>query len=137
MPSSSPTAPTGAAWRPHGAIHFERKPVHDPFIARAGGNAMMHKQQLVERQRLDDEIGRAASPRMASDGRTVSARTLLTPEECAEVERAEAKTGRPVFVYFSALDASFEARLDGRVPAAAVAQRSEAGLVTGQAIVGG
>lgn len=98
---------------------------------------MMNNQLLVGKQRMDDEIGRAASPRMASDGRTVSARTLLTQEECAEVERMEAKTGRPVFVHFSALDANFEARLDGRVPATAVAQRSKAGLVTGQAIVGG
>lgn len=91
-----------------------------------------------QRQRLADEIGGAATaPRAGPDGLTVRARALLTDAECSMVEQMEAKTGAPVFVHFSLRDASFEARLDGRVPAAAVAQRGEAGLVTGQAIVGG
>ena len=94
-----------------------------------------------QRQRLADEIGGAAAPaaapRAGPDGLTVRARALLTDAECSMVEQMEAKTGAPVFVHFSLRDASFEARLDGRVPAAAVAQRGEAGLVTGQAIVGG
>ena len=133
MPSS-PTTTTSSA---SDGLHFEGKPVHDPFIIRAGGNAMMSNQQLVERERLSDEIGRAASPRTVPDVGTVRARTLLTREECAMIERREAETGMPVFVQFSALDASFEARLDGHVPRNAVAQRGEAGLLTGQVIVGG
>lgn len=86
---------------------------------------------------LADEIGKDILRRAGPDGRTVRARKLLTEDECAMVERMEAIAGTPVFVRFSLLDASFEARLDGRVPAGAVAQRSQAGLVTGQAIVGG
>lgn len=124
--------------RPLGASNFERKAVHDPFIAGGVGKGMLTTQmEGGPRQRLADEIDRAASPRTTRDGRTVRARTLLTEEECAMVESMEAKSGAPVFVRFSMLDTSFEARLDGRVPEGAVAQRGMAGLVTGPAIVGG
>ena len=120
---------------PSTSIHFERKAVHDPFIARAGAGAMMNSQQCRQRT-VDPETVRP--PRAGPDaGRLVRARTLLTGEECAMVERIEKETGAPAFVHFRLLDASLEARLDGSVPAGAVVQRTEAGIVTGQAIVGG
>lgn len=75
-----------------------------------------------------------AAPRAA---RAVAARTLLSRKDVATVEQIEADTGRPAFVQFRLRDASFEARLDGLVPAGAVAQRSDAGPITGQVIVGG
>ena len=77
---------------------------------------------------------RAAGPDAA---RLVRARTLLTAEECAMVEGMEASTGTPALVHFRHMDTSLAARLDGCVPAGAVVQRTDAGLVTGQAIVGG
>ena len=144
MPSFPPTHrfadPRAAAVQPpRGESNFGRKPMHGPYSARAGMHATM-SQQLEGGQRerpLADEIGKDILRRAGPDGRTVRARKLLTEAECAMVERMEASAGTPVFVRFSLRDTSFEARLDGHVPAGAVAQRSPAGLVTGQAIVGG
>lgn len=120
---------------PSTSNHFERKAVHDPFIGRGGGSGMINSQQCQQRT-VEPEMVRAQ--RAGPDaGRLVRARTLLTREECAMVERMEEGAGSPVFVHFRRGDESLEARLDGCVPAGAVVQRTEAGIVTGHAIVGG
>lgn len=120
---------------PSTSDHFGRKAVHDPYYARGGGCGMNNSQQCQQRT-VEPETVR--TPGAGTDaGRIVRARTLLTREECVMVERMEEDAGAPVFVHFRRGDSSLEARLDGCVPAGAVVQRTEAGIVTGQAIVGG
>ena len=97
-------------------------------------NTSQAQQELEQEPRQRPRLQPPTAPHA---GRTVAARTLLSREECAHVEKIEAETGRPAFVQFRLLDASFESRLDGLVPAGAVAQRNKDGPITGQVIVGG